>query len=235
MKNYQTDQVRNIALVGNSGSGKTMLAESMLQIGGVITRKGDIASKNTVSDYRPIEQENGNSLFSTVLYTEIGNTKINILDNPGMDDFVGNLVSSLFPADIALMLVNAQNGIEVGTEIHGRYVEKAHKPMIIAINHLDREKTNFEKTVEMIKATFGGNAVLAQFPVNAGIGFSGIVDVITNKMYTIKGSEVVISDIPAEHKDHAEEIKTELIEKAAEADESLMEIFFENDTRRKKK
>ncbi|HOZ29605.1 MAG TPA: elongation factor G [Bacteroidales bacterium] len=230
MKNYQTDQVRNIALVGNSGSGKTMLAESMLQIGGVITRKGDIASKNTVSDYRPIEQENGNSLFSTVLYTEIGNTKINILDNPGMDDFVGNLVSSLFPADIALMLVNAQNGIEVGTEIHGRYVEKAHKPMIIAINHLDREKTNFEKTVEMIKATFGGNAVLAQFPVNAGIGFSGIVDVITNKMYTIKGSEVVISDIPAEHKDHAEEIKTELIEKAAEADESLMEIFFENDT-----
>jgi len=230
MKNYQTDQIRNIALVGNSGSGKTMLAESMLQIGGVINRKGDIASKTTVSDYRPIEQENGNSLFSTVLYTEIANTKINILDNPGMDDFIGNLVSSLFATDTALMLINCQNGIEVGTEIHGRYVDKAGKPMIIALNHLDHEKTNFEKTFEMVKETFGGNAVLAQFPVNAGVGFSSIIDVITHKMYTIKGNEVIISDIPAEHADQAEEVRTTLIEKAAEADESLMELFFENDT-----
>jgi elongation factor G len=230
MKNYQTDQIRNIALVGNSGSGKTMLAESMLQIGGVINRKGDIASKNTVSDYRPIEQENGNSLFSTVMYTEIANTKINILDNPGMDDFIGNLVSSLYAADTALMLINAQNGVEVGTEIQGRYVDKAEKPMIIAINHLDHEKTNFEKAVEMVKETFGGNAVLAQFPVNAGVGFTSIIDVITHKMYTIKGAEVVISDIPAEHADQAEEVRTQLIEKAAEADESLMELFFENDT-----
>ncbi len=230
MKNYQTDQIRNIALVGNSGSGKTIMAESMLQIGGVINRKGDIASKNTVSDYRPIEQENGNSIFSTVLYTEINNTKINILDNPGLDDFIGNLVSSLYAADTALMLINATNGIEVGTEIQGRYVEKAEKPMIIAINHLDHEKTNFDKTVDMIKETFGGNAVLAQFPVNAGVGFNSIIDVITNKMYTIKGTEIVVSDIPAEHADQAEEIKTLLIEKAAEADESLMELFFENDT-----
>lgn len=230
MKNYSTEQIRNIALVGNSGSGKTILAESMLQIGGVINRKGDIASKNTVSDYRAIEQENGNSLFSTVMYTEINNTKINIFDNPGMDDFIGNLVSSLFPADTALMLINSANGVEVGTEIHGRYVDKAGKPMIIAMNHLDHEKTNFEKAVEMVKETFGGNAVLAQFPVNAGVGFNSIIDVITNKMYTLKGSEIVISDIPAEHADQAEEVRTQLIEKAAEADESLMELFFENDT-----
>jgi elongation factor G len=230
MKNYQTDQIRNIALVGNSGSGKTTLAESMLQIGGVINRKGDIDSKNTVSDYRPIEQENGNSLFSTVLYTEIANTKINILDNPGMDDFIGNLVSSLFPADVALMLINAQNGVEVGTEIHNRYIDQAGKPMIIAINHLDHEKTNFEKSVEMVKETFGGNAVIAQFPVHAGVGCHAIIDVITNKMYTLKGANVEISDIPAEFADQAEEAKTALIEKAAEADESLMEIFFENDT-----
>ena len=230
MKNYQTEQIRNIALVGNSGSGKTILAESMLQIGGVINRKGDIASKNTVSDYRLIEQENGNSLYSTVMYTEINNTKINILDNPGMDDFVGGLVSSLFPADIAVMLINTANGIEVGTEIHGRYVEKAEKPMVIVMNHLDHEKTNFEKVFESIHETFGGNAVLVQFPVNAGVGFNSIIDVVTNKMYTIKGTEIVISDIPAEHADHAEEVKTQLIEKAAEADESLMELFFENDT-----
>ncbi len=230
MKNYQTDQIRNIALVGNSGSGKTIMAESMLQIGGVINRKGDISGKNTVSDYRPIEQENGNSLFSTVLYTEIANTKINILDNPGMDDFVGNLVSSLYAADTVLMLINAQNGVEVGTEIQGRYVDKSEKPMIIAINHLDHEKTNFEKAVEMVKDTFGGNAVLAQFPVNAGVGFNSIIDVITNKMYTLKGDVIEISEIPAEHADQAEEVKTQLIEKAAEADESLMELFFENDT-----
>jgi elongation factor G len=230
MKNYSTEQIRNIALVGNSGSGKTILAESMLQIGGVINRKGDIASKNTVSDYRPIEQENGNSLFSTVMYTEINNTKINIFDNPGMDDFIGNLVSSLFPADTALMLINTANGVEVGTEIHARYVEKASKPMIIAMNHLDHEKTNFEKAIEMVKETFGGNAVLAQFPVNAGVGFNSIIDVITNKMYTLKGAEIVVSDIPAEHADQAEEVRTQLIEKAAEADESLMELFFENDT-----
>lgn len=230
MKTYQTDQIRNIALVGNSGSGKTTLAESMLQIGGVIKRKGDIGSKNTVSDYRPIEQENENSLFSTVLYTEIGNTKINILDNPGMTGFIGNLVSSLFPSDTALMLVNAQNGVEVGTEIHNRYIDKAGKPMIIAINHLDHEKTNFDKTVEMLKESIGGNAVVAQFPVDAGVDFTSIIDVITNKMYTIKGSDITISDIPAEHADKAEEYKTELIEKAAEADESLMELFFENDT-----
>jgi len=230
MKTYQTDQIRNIALVGNSGSGKTSLAESMLQIGGVIKRKGDIGSKNTVSDYRPIEQENENSLFSTVLYTEIGNTKINILDNPGMDDFVGNLVSSLFPADIALMLINAQNGVEVGTEIHNRYIDKAGKPMIIAVNHLDHEKTNFDKSIDNIKETFGGNAVVAQFPVDAGVDFTSIIDVITNKMYTVKGDKVEIADIPAEHADKAEEYKTELIEKAAEADESLMELFFENDT-----
>ncbi|MDD2386768.1 MAG: elongation factor G [Bacteroidales bacterium] len=230
MKTYQTDQIRNIALVGNSGSGKTTLAESMLQIGGVIKRKGDISSKTTVSDYRLIEQENENSIFSTVLYTQIGNTKINILDNPGLDDFVGNLVSSLFPADIALMLINAQNGVEVGTEIHNRYIDKAGKPMIIAVNHLDHEKTNFDKAVDMIKDSFGGNTVIAQFPVNAGPELTSIIDVITNKMYTLKGEDILISDIPAEHADKAEEYKTELIEKAAEADESLMELFFENDT-----
>ena len=230
MKTYQSSDIKNLALLGNSGSGKTTLTESMLFIGGIINRKGDVNNKNTVSDYRTIEHEIGNSISTTIAYTEIANKKINILDNPGMDDFCGNVVSAIHTADIGLMIINAQNGVEVGTEIQNRHFDKAEKPLIIAISHLDHEKTNFEKSFEMIKETFGGNAVLAQFPVNAGVGFDSIIDVITNKMYTIKGDKVEISDIPAAHTDQAEEIKTQLIEKAAEVDESLMESFFENDT-----
>ncbi|NLA23540.1 MAG: elongation factor G, partial [Bacteroidales bacterium] len=230
MKTYQTKQIRNLALLGNSGAGKTILAESMMYLGGIINRKGDIAGKNTVSDYRLLEQNNGNSLYSTVLYTEYKDTKINILDNPGLDDFIGQVVSSLNPADMGLMLVNAQNGVEVGTEIHNRYLEQAEKPFIIAMNHLDHDKTNFEKSIEMLKESIGGNVVAAQFPVNQGVGFDSIIDVITMKMYSLKDGKTVVSEIPAEHMDQVEEVKMELIEKAAEADETLMEKFFENDT-----
>ncbi|MDR2835609.1 MAG: elongation factor G, partial [Bacteroidales bacterium] len=166
----------------------------------------------------------------TPLYTEISDTKINILDTPGMDDFIGNFVPALHTADTALMLINAQNGVEVGTEIHNRYLSNANKPLIIAINRLDHDQANFENTFDSIKATFGGNAVLAQFPINAGSGCNSFVDVITNKMYSFVNGKVEISEIPADQQEHALEIKTALIEKAAEADESLMELFFENDT-----
>lgn len=230
MKTYQSSEIKNLSLLGNSGSGKTSLTESMLYVGGIIKRKGDVSSKNTVSDYRPVEHEIGNSVSSTIAYTEISNKKINILDNPGMDDFVGNVISSIHTADIGLMLINSQNGVEVGTEIHNRHLEKYSKPMIIAVGHLDHEKSNFDNTMDMIRETFGGNAVMAQFPVNAGVGFDAIIDVITNKMYKLSGDNIEISDIPAEFADRAEEVKTELIEKAAEVDESLMETFFENDT-----
>lgn len=230
MKTYQSSEIKNLLLLGNSGSGKTTLTESMLYVGGIIKRKGDIGSNNTVSDYRPIEHDIGNSVSSTIAYTEISNKKLNILDNPGMDDFVGNVVAAIHTSDIGLMMINAQNGVEVGTEIHNRYFEKSEKPMIISVGHLDHEKSNFEKTFEMLKETFGGNAVVAQFPVNAGVGFDSIIDVITNKMYSVKGEKIEVSEIPAEHADQAEEYRTELIEKAAEVDESLMELFFENDT-----
>ncbi|MBP7463219.1 MAG: elongation factor G, partial [Bacteroidales bacterium] len=230
MKTYQTKQIRNVALLGNGGAGKTILAESMLYLGGVINRKGDIDSKNTVSDYRILEQNNGNSIFSTVMYTEYKDTKINIIDNPGLDDFVGQVVSSLNPADLGLLVVNAQNGVEVGTEIHNRYLEKAHKPVIIVMNHLDHDKTNFEKSFDMLKESMGGNVVLAQFPVNQGVSFDSIIDVITMKMYTYKDGKTIVGEIPASQMGHVEDIKTQLIEKAAEADESLMEKFFENDT-----
>ena len=145
MKTYQADQIKNIALLGNSGSGKTTLAEAMLFNGGIIERRGTIEGKNTVSDYRPIEHENGNSIFSTVLYTEFQNKKINILDTPGLDDFSGGVISSLFATDAAVMTINVQNGVEVGTEIHFRHAEKENKPLILVINGLDHEKANFEK------------------------------------------------------------------------------------------
>ena len=182
MKTYQTDQIKNIALLGNSGSGKTTLGEAMLFNGGIIERRGTIEGKNTVSDYRPIEHENGNSIFSTVLYTEFLNKKINILDTPGMDDFSGGIISSLYAVDCAVMTINVQNGVEVGTEIQFRHAEKVNKPLILVINGLDHEKANFEKSVEMLKERLSNNIILIQYPVNEGVGFNSIIDVLKMKM-----------------------------------------------------
>jgi elongation factor G len=232
MKTYQTDQIKNIVLLGNSGSGKTILAETMLFNGGVIERRGTIEGKNTASDYHPIEHENGNSLFSTVLYTEFLNKKINILDTPGLDDFSGGVISSLYASDTALMLINSQNGVEVGTEIHFRHAEKVHKPMIIVVNGLDHEKANFDKSLEMMKERLSNNIILAQYPVNEGVGFNSIIDLLKMKMlrYTKDGGKAEIVDIPADQASKAAELHSALVEKAAESDESLMEIFFANET-----
>lgn len=232
MKTYQTDQIKTIVLLGNSGSGKTILGEAMLFNGGVIERRGTIEGKNTVSDYRPIEQENGNSIFSTVLYTEYRNKKINILDTPGLDDFSGGVVSSLYAADSAVLVINVQNGVEVGTEIHFRHAEKVHKPMIIAINGLDHEKANFEKSVEMLKERLGNNVIFVQYPVNEGIGFNSVIDVLKMKMlrYGKDGGKAEVMDIPADQADRAAELHSALVEKAAESDEALMELFFSNDS-----
>ena len=232
MKTYQTDQIKNIALLGNSGSGKTTLGEAMLFNGGVIDRRGTIEGRNTASDYRPIEHENGNSIYSTVLYTEFLNKKINILDTPGMDDFNGGILSSLYAVDCAVMTINVQNGVEVGTEIQFRYAENLNKPLILAINGLDHEKANFEKSVEMIKERLSGNVILIQFPVNEGSGFNSIIDVLKMKMlrYSKEGGKAEIVEIPSDHADRAAELHSALVEKAAESDESLMEQFFANDT-----
>jgi len=215
----------------NSGSGKTTLAEAMLFSGGVIERRGTVETKNTVSDYKPIEQENRNSIYSTVLYTEFMDKKINIMDTPGLDDFSGGVISSMYAADTAMLLLNVQNGVEVGTEIHFRHAEKFNKPLIIVVNGLDHEKANFEKTVEMLHERFGSNVTLAQFPVNEGIGFDTVIDVISMKMlrYAKDGGKAEVLDIPAEHKAKADELHAVLTEKVAESDEALMEIFFAND------
>jgi elongation factor G len=232
MKTYQTDQIKNIALLGNSGSGKTILGEAMLFNGGIIERRGTIEGKNTTSDYRPIEHENGNSIFSTVLYTEFQNKKINILDTPGLDDFSGGVISSLYAVDTAVLVINVQNGVEVGTEIHFRHAEKVNKPLIIAVNGLDHEKANFEKSMEMLKERLGNNVVIIQYPVNEGVGFNSIIDVLRMKMlsYAKDGGKAEVLDIPADQAAKAEELHAALVEKAAESDESLMELFFSNDS-----
>ncbi|HYW94904.1 MAG TPA: elongation factor G [Bacteroidales bacterium] len=232
MKTYSTDKIKNIVLLGNAGSGKTTLAEAMLFEGGVIDRRGDISGKNTVSDFNDIEHENEGSIFSSILYTEYNESKINILDAPGADDFVGGAVSSLHVADSAVMVINAQNGLEVGTEIHNRWVERFNKPMIFVVNHLDHDKTNFEKTLEMMKERYGGKVAIVQYPVNAGPSFDSFIDLIQMKLYKYPadGGKPEITDIPASEADRAEELKAELVEKAAENDEALMEIFFEKET-----
>jgi len=232
MKTYQTNQVKNITLLGNSGSGKTTLAESMLLKGGVISRKGYVDQKNTASDFHKIEQENQRSIYSSVLYTEYNDKKVNILDAPGADDFIGGVISSLRVSDAAVMVINVQNGIEVGTEVHQRYTEKYNTPVVYVINRCDHDQANFEKTLESLKDRFGNKIAQLQFPVNAGPGFNSIVDVLQMKMHTFPkdGGDPEISDIPDDLKAQAEELHAELVEKAAENDESLMELFFENDS-----
>lgn len=229
MKNYVTNQIKNIALLGNSGSGKTTLAEAMLFEGGVIERRGSVDQKNTVSDYNDIEHENKASVFSSVLYAEYNEKKLNILDNPGMDDFVGASIASLYVADSAVMVLNAQNGVEVGTEIHARHLNRLKKPMIILINQMDHDKASYEKTLDSAKERLGKNVTVVQYPLNEGAAFDSFVDVLLMKMfkYPKDGGKPEILDIPQSEADKASELHNTLVEKAAENDDRLMELFFE--------
>jgi elongation factor G len=229
MKVYQTNEIRNIAVIGNSGAGKTTLAEAMLFEGGIINRRGDVKSKTTVSDYNLVEQEYGNSVHATVLYTEFNSCKLNIIDTPGMDDFVGGVISALSVADTAIMMINSVNGVEVGTEIANRNAEKFHKPLMLLINHIDHENSNWDNTIDMAKSTFGNKLAIIQYPINPGLGYNKAIDVLKMKMLQWKptGGAPEELDIPASEKDKAEELHNQLVEMAAENEESLMELFFE--------
>lgn len=232
MKVYKTNELRNIALIGGAKSGKTTLSEAILFEGGVINRRGSIEDKNTVSDYRQIELERQNSVGSTVMYAEHKDFKINVIDAPGFDDFIGEVVAALNVADTAFMVINGQNGVEVGTEINFRQTKANDAPVVFLINHLEHEKSSFEETLRQLKTQFGGSVTALQFPVNEGHGFDSIIDVLQQKMlkYPAGGGKAEVLDIPAEHKDKAEEMLNELIESAAENDETIMEAFFENGT-----
>ena len=232
MKVYQTNEIKNIALLGSSGSGKTTLVEAMLFESGVIKRRGSIAAKNTVSDYFPVEQEYGYSVFSTVLHVEWNNKKLNIIDCPGSDDFVGSTVTALNVNDTAIILLNGQYGVEVGTQNHFRYTEKLNKPVIFLVNQLDNEKCDYDNILEQLKEAYGSKVVPIQYPISTGPGFNALIDVLLMKKYSWKpeGGAPVIEDIPAEELEKATEMHKALVEAAAENDEGLMEKFFEQDS-----
>lgn len=230
--NFDTKDIRNVVLLGHSGSGKTTLAEAMLYEGKAITRRGKVEDRSTVSDYTDLEHERGNSLFSTLLHVNWKDSKINIIDTPGSDDFVGEIVSSLKVGDTGVVLLNARSGVEVGTELIWEYIERFKTPALFVINHLDHEKADFEATLEQARQRFGNHVLPVQYPLNPGTGFNKIIDALRMVMYVFPegGGKPIKEDIPASERDRAMEMHNALVEAAAENDEGLMEHFFEQGT-----
>ena len=229
MKVYQSNEIKNISLLGSSGSGKTTLVEAMLYESGVIKRRGTVIGQNTVSDYFPVEKEYGYSVFSTIIQTEWLNKKLNFIDCPGSDDFIGGVVTSLNVTNTALILLNTQYGVEVGTNNHFRYTEKFNKPVIFVTNHLDQEKADFDRTLLQLKENFGNKVVQIQYPIVTGPQFNAVVDVLKMKMYQWKpeGGVPDVLEIPDYEIEKAQELHNVLVEAAAEHDEELMEKFFD--------
>ncbi len=232
MKVYQTDEIKNIALLGNDGSGKTTLTEALLYESGLIKRRGRITAKNTVSDYFPVEQEYGYSVFSTVCHVEWNGKKLNIIDCPGSDDFVGAALTALNVTDTAVLLLNGQYGVEVGTQNHFRYTERLGKPVIFLVNQLDDEKCDYDAILEQLASVYGNKVVPIQYPVRTGPGFNALIDVLLMKKYSWgpEGGEPTVEEIPEDQREKAMEMHKVLVEAAAENDEALMEKFFESDT-----
>lgn len=231
MKVYGTHNIKNIALLGNDGSGKTTLTEALLFESSQIARRGRITMKNTVSDYFPVEQDYGYSVFSTVFHVEWNGKKLNIIDCPGSDDFVGAALTALNVTDTALLLINGQYGPEVGTQNHFRYTEKLNKPVIFLVNQLDDEKCDYNNIIEQLQTIYGTKAIPVQYPVKTGPDFNSVIDVILMKKLTWRpeGGRPTIEDIPAEEQERAMELHKALVEAAAENDEALMEKFFEEE------
>ena len=229
MKVYQSHEIKNIALLGSKGSGKTTLAEAMLFECGVIKRRGTVDAQNTVSDYFPVEREYGYSVFSTVFYAEFLGKKLNVIDCPGSDDFVGSAITALNVTDTGVIVIDSQYGVEVGTQNIFRYTETLHKPVIFAMNQLDGEKADYDNTIEQLRESFGNKIVQIQYPISCGASFNAMIDVLKMKMYKWKpeGGTPEVLEIPAEEKEKAAALHQKLIEAAAENDEGLMEKFFD--------
>ncbi len=232
MKNYSAKEIKNIVLIGAPGTGKTTLAEAMAYEGKVIDRRGSIETNNTLSDNTDIEHEYKRSIYSTILFTEFMDRKLNIIDCPGSDDFCGSLFSAFKVGDVGVCLFNAQNGWEVGSEIQARYARALNKPVIGVINQLDADKASFEATLDSIRAASRVKPVIVQYPVNQGAGFDAFIDVLLMKMYRFKDHDGHREEleIPASELERAQALNKELVEAAAEHDEALMELYFEKGT-----
>jgi len=228
MKIYDDKFIKNIAFVGAHDSGKTTLAETMLFEAGLLNRRGSVEEKNTVSDYQVIEQERQSSIYATPLHTEWRNYKINIIDTPGLDDFIGEIASTMHVADSIAMIINAQYGVEVGTEIIWNYIDRFNKPTLFVINQIDHPKANYDDSFNSLKDLVGNRAVKMQYPLVVN-GAQCIIDVLKMKMYKFKpeGGKPEKLEIPDDQKEIADRLNNELVEKAAENDEDLMELYFD--------
>lgn len=232
MKIYDEKHLKNIVLLGAPKAGKTLLAEDMVFEAGITHRRGTIEGKNTVSDCHEIEQERGNSVFASSMHTEWRDYKINIIDTPGFDDFIGEMVSAARVADTCVMVVNAQYGVEVGTELIWDYIDRMQKPVIFAVNQVDHPKADFESSLQQIRERFGKAVVQMQYPVNQGESFNAIIDLLKMVMYRFpaEGGRPEKLPIPENEKARARELHNELVERAAENHEGLMEKYFEKGT-----
>jgi elongation factor G len=232
MKVYDEKHIKNIVLLGAPKAGKTLLAEDMLFEAGIIHRRGTIEAKNTISDYHEIEQERGNSVFATPLHTEWRDYKINIIDTPGFDDFVGEMISSVRVADTCVMVINAQHGVEVGAELIWNYIDRFRKPTIFAINAVDHPKSDFENSLNSLKEHFGSAVTQMQYPLKQGEGFDSIIDLLKMVLYKFpaEGGKPQKLPIPESEIERANQLRNQLVEKAAENDEELMEKYFEKGT-----
>ena len=232
MKIYDEKHIKNIVLLGAPKAGKTLLAEDMIFEAGITHRRGTIDGKNTVSDFHEIEQERGNSVFASSMHTEWRDYKINIIDTPGFDDFIGEMIASVRVADTCVMVVNAQYGVEVGTELIWNYIDRFQKPVIFAVNQVDHPKSDFDSCLAALKDRFGSAVVQMQYPVNQGENFNEIIDLLKMVMYRFptEGGKPEKLPIPASEKERAEKLHNDLVEKAAENDEKLMEKYFDKGT-----
>ncbi len=229
MKAYDEKHIKNVAIIGSAKSGKTTLAETMLFEAGLVKKRGSVEEKNTISDYHEIEKERGSSVYSTALHTEWRDYKINLIDTPGIDDFIGEVIAAVRVCDTAIMVLNAQHGVEAGSEVVWDYVDAYARPTIFCVNQLDHQLANFNSTVEQARQKFGSAVTIMQYPINAGNGFNSIIDLLKMTMYSFPagGGKPEKHPIPASEAERAKQLHIALVEKAAENDEALMELYFE--------
>lgn len=233
MKEYQSVDIRNIALVGHGATGKTMIAESMLACSGVITRLGHVMTKNTASDYHEEEQAHQHSIYASLLQAEWQKKKFNILDAPGYADFVGETLAALRVADLAAVVVHADHGIELGTENAWEYATLYGIPKLFVINAIDKENVKFDLLVDQIKGQFGMHVFPITVPVATGPDFHQLIDVVHKKIITYKTDEsglYDVADVSGELQKKATALHSALAECVAESDDTLLEKFFTEGT-----